>query len=336
MKRYLTLILWVFCITCLSTITAAKGYCATLFQSNLTPATSDAFSPEVDARIKIDNAGRVELSIKGLQSLPDNQPVNQNSTLVIETEINDSPQTFSESFDISNGDAELEFNLEGLNRDDKLEIISVVVNRGTTPGVTPTVTASPTGSPSATPTVVVTATPQATPEATPTEEPTATPLTTPTTTPTQEDVILVPGGIVSGTPTATPTPNGTPSPNPTATPGGGDITANVNINPNTINVRRGGRFKAVIRLSSPHNVNDIITDTVEADGASAIRGIVTRNRFVATFRVRDLDLSQDTNGNTKEITISGELEDGTRFEGTDTVRIVGTDDDDDDDDNNNY
>jgi hypothetical protein len=323
MKRYLTLIIWVFCITVLSIITTAKGYCEALFQSNLTPASSDTFSPEVDAEIKIDDAGRVELSIRGLRSLPDNQPVNQNSTLVIETEINDSPQIFSESFDISNGDAELNFNLEGLNRDDKLEIISIVVNRGTTPDVTPTVTASPTGSPSATPTVVATASPEPTPGVTPTEEPTA----TPTITPTQEDVILVPGGIVSGTATATPTPNATPTP-------GGDITANININPNTINVRRRGRFKAVIRLSPPHNVNDIIIDTVEADGASAIRGTVARNRFVATFRTRDLDLSQDTNGTTKQITVSGELEDGTTFEGTDTVRIVGTDDE--DDNNNNY
>lgn len=327
MKKHFTLIVWVFFIACLSTLTAAKGYGKTLFESSLTPASSESFSPEVDAKIEISDTGKVELSIKGLQSLPDNQPVNQNSTLVIEAEINDNSQTFSESFDISNGDAELEFNLEGVNPNDKLEIISVAVNRGITPGATPTI--SPTGSPSATPTVVATITPEVTPVATPTEVPTATPITTPTATPTEGDVILVPGGLISEATTPTPTVT------PTSTPGGA-VTANVDINPNTINVRNRGRFRAIIRLSSPHNVNDIVTETVEAEGASAIRGNVRGNRFIATFRTRDLDLTQNGNGGRREITVSGELEDGTRFEGTDTVRIVGRDDDDDDDDNNGY
>ncbi len=334
MKRHFTLLGWVFFITSLFIITAAQGYSKELFEASLTPDSSTSYSPEVDAKITINDAGRVELSISNLRSLPDNESVNQNSILIIETEINDTPQTFSESFSISNGNAELEFNLEGITSDDKLEIISITVNKGTAPTVTPTATASPVGSPSATPTIVVITSPEPTPTATPTEEPTVTPSATPTTTPTQEDVILVPGGLISGTPTATPTPGITPS--PTTTPGGA-ATATVDVKPNTINVKSSGTFKAIIKLSPPNNVNDIVTDTVEAGGAPAIRGKVTKNRFVATFRVRDLDLAQGSKVRRERITVSGELEDGTRFEGSDTVRIVGEDDDDDDDDdNNNY
>ena len=333
MKKYFVLIGWVSFVTILSLLIVTKGYSKGLFETNLTVASSSSYSTGVEARISISDTGKVELSIEGLRST-DDQLINQSSILVIETEINDSPETYSKSFNITEGKAELEFTLAGLNKGDKLEIINVVINKATSPTPTPTATASPT----------------------PTSSPIATPVATPT--PSLASIsaslaILVPGGIISESTTPTPTPTVTPTPvaSPTATPA--VIKADVEIKPETINLKSHGKFKAFIKLSSPYDVNDIVTDTVECEGAKAIDGKTDKNRFIATFNVQDLDLDSEMmlyRGQKKddkekqELTVTGELEDGTRFEGSDTVKIKGKgkgdgddgddgDDDDDDDDN---
>ncbi|MEP9410913.1 MAG: hypothetical protein HRF42_05820 [Candidatus Brocadia sp.] len=138
------------------------------------------------------------------------------------------------------------------------------------------------------------------------------------------------------TPTATPTPMVTPS----------AVTANVKIKPRTINLKSKGKLKAFITLPSPYNVNDIITNTIECEGAKAIKGKVDKNRFIATFNRQDLFSDSETHfyrGQKKdekeiqELTVTGELEDGTRFEGSDTVKIKdkGKSDDNNDDSNDN-
>ncbi|MFN3532534.1 MAG: hypothetical protein ACK41Q_08515 [Candidatus Brocadia sp.] len=197
-------------------------------------------------------------------------------------------------------------------------------------------------------------TPTATASPTPTSSPTATPEATPTPLLTRTSsilTILVPGGIISESTTATPTPVTTPTPtatvsptpaaSPTATPA--VIQADVEIKPETINLKSNGKFKAFIELDSPYDVNDIVPDTVECEGAKAIDGKVDKNRFIATFNIQDLDLDSSMmlyRGQKKdekekqELTVTGELEDGTRSEGSDTVKIKGKgkgDDDDDDD-----
>ena len=67
-------------------------------------------------------------------------------------------------------------------------------------------------------------------------------------------------------------------------------------------------------------------------------------RFIATFNIQELDLGfeiktqkgRDDKKVKVELIVSGELEGGTKFEGSDTVKIKGKkhDDDDDDDDDN--
>ena len=304
-----------------------------LYKTSLTGASLTTYKREVDAEISISKKGKVELSVKDLKTYTDNQSVNEFCTLVIETEINDNPKTYSKSFSINDGEAKISFTLDGLKKDDKLEIVSVVVNKATTS--TPTPTPTPTATVTATPTPASSPTPTSSPEATPTATPAAIQaVNVPADT---GNKILVPGGLIteSTTATSTPTPTTSPtpatSPTPTATPAG-VITAEVSIKPETINLQSKGKFKAFIKLPSGYDVDDIDPDTVTCDGASAIDGKTDDSgRFIATFNVRDLDTGVEIRirkdrGDKKvkmELTVSGELTNGTRFEGSDTVTIKG-------------
>ncbi|GAN32978.1 MAG: hypothetical protein DYG83_00400 [Candidatus Brocadia sp. AMX2] len=326
MEKYFLLLRWFSFVTILSLLIATKGYSKDLFETSLTSESSGSYSAEVEANISISDTGKVELSIEGLRSA-DDQLINQDSILVIETEINDSPKTYAEPFAITDGKAELEFTLDTLSKGDKLEIVNVIINTVTSPTPTPIITASPT----------------------PTSSPTATPATTPTPSLARTGsilAILVPGGIISESTIATPTPVITPSPAPTATPmtTPAIIQAVIEIKPETINLKSNGKFKAFIKLPLPYNVSDIDEDTVECEGAEAINGKVDKNRFIATFNTQDLDLDSQVNfyrnqkkdeKERQELTVTGELKNGTSFEGSDTVKIKGkekNDDDDDDDD----
>ena len=348
-KKYCTLAGWFLFVACVLAVGVEKGYGDDLYKASLTATSLSSYEREVEGKINIQDNGKVELSIKELRTYPDRKLVNQNSELVIETEVNDSSKTYKKSFTITDGKAEEEFTLEDLNKDDKLEILSVTVNKGTSTTPTPTVTATPTSSPTATPTD--TATPTVTASPTPTVTPTGTGtasvaahahiLNASTDT---DDAILVPGGIISesttgATPTPTVTASPTPGASPTATPA--VIEAEVTIKPETFNLKSKGNFKAFITLPSPYSVNDIITDTVICEGATAIDGKVDSvRRFVATFNIQELDLGfdikvhkgRDDKKVKVELTVSGELNDGTKFEGSDEVRIKGEKKEDDDDD----
>lgn len=374
-KKYCTFAGWFLFAACILAVGVKRGYSDDLFKASLTGASSSyslgkdkddndddndvnevkaKISKDDDdddkAKISIKDNGKVELSIKGLRSSPDNELVSQDSILVIETEVNESAKTYSKSFTITDGKAEEEFTLEDLNKGDKLEITSVVINKVTSTTPTPTVTASPTSSPTATP--IATASP--TPESSPTTTPTATASPTPTGTATYslvikaqtgaDDAILVPGGIISESTTgATPTPTVTASPTPGASPTSSPavIEAEVSIKPEIINLESKGRFKAFIKLPSTYSVSDIVTNTVVCEGATAIDGKVdSAGRFGATFNIQELDLGFDIKAHKGrddkkvkvELTVSGELNDGTKFEGSDEVNIKGKKKDDDDDD----
>ena len=363
-KKYCTFAGWFLFVTGILAIGVERGYSDDLYKASLTGASS-SYSLEQDdenevkakiskdddddgddkAKISIKDNGKVELSIKGLRSSPDNELVSQDSILVIETEVNESAKTYSKSFTITDGKAEEESTLEDLSKGDKLEITSVVINKVTSTTPTPTVTASPTATP--------TATASPTPASSPTTTPTVTASPTPTGAGTSslvikahtsaDDAILVPGGIISeSTTTATPTPVTTPSPSgtasPTATPA--VIEAEVSIKPETINLKSKGKFKAFIELPSTYSVEDIDPDTVECNGAQAIDGKTDdHDRFIATFEVQDLELESKNYKNEKvALTVTGELTDGTKFQGSDEIKVKGKGKkhDDDDDDNDDH
>jgi len=363
-KIYCTFAGWFLFAACILVTGAERGYSDDLYKASLTGSSLSSYDRDVEGKISIKDNGKVELSIKGLRTYPDNTLVNQNSILVIETEVNESAKTYSKSFTITDGKAEEEFTLN-LSNEDKLEILSVAVNKGTstttTPTPTTTIAASPTpaSSPTATPTLTASPTPTGTATATPTVTASPTPAGSSTAafmvsaTTTTSDTILVPGGLISTsttttpspTPvaTASPTPSATVSPTPVSSPTGtpGIINATVEIK-ETINLKSKGKFKAFITLPSPYSVNNIDVDTVECEGAQAIGGKVDKTRFIATFRVQDLELPFDIkfHKGSKDkkvkvtLDVTGELKDGTKFKGSDTVKIKGKkrgDDDDNDD-----
>jgi len=365
MKKYFSLLGMILSVISLSVLTATQGYSDDLYKASLTVADSTAYAESVGAeeaegKISIKDNGKIELSIKGLKSLPDKKPVNQSSVLVIETEVNDSAKTYKKLFTITDGKAEEKFSLEDLSKDDKLEILSVAVNKGTSTTPTPTVTLSPTPTGTATVTTTVTASPTPTGTATVTPTVTASPTLAGSSTAafmvsattTTSDTILVPGGLISTsttttpspTPvaTASPTPSATVSPTPVSSPTETPsiINATVEIKPETINLKSKGKFKAFITLPSPYSVNNIDVDTIECEGAQAIDGKVEKNRFSATFRVQDLDLGfeikffKGSKDKKVEITldVTGKLKDGTEFKGSNTVKIKGKNRGDDEDD----
>ena len=102
------------------------------------------------------------------------------------------------------------------------------------------------------------------------------------------------------------------------------IESEVKIEPETINLKSKGKFKAFIELPSPYKEDNIVTRTVVCEGAQAINGRTDgRERFVATFNTQDLVLEIDSKKEKVVLTVSGELEDGTKFKGSDTVKVKG-------------
>lgn len=87
-----------------------------------------------------------------------------------------------------------------------------------------------------------------------------------------------------------------------------------------LNSEDKGVFTAFIKLPEEYNVNDIDVTTVKAEGASATKGVVANDTLIVKFKTQDL---QDVEpGEEVELTVSGELKDGSIFKGTDIVRVI--------------
>jgi outer membrane protein assembly factor BamB len=110
--------------------------------------------------------------------------------------------------------------------------------------------------------------------------------------------------------------------------GGGRVyafgkTASVIIKPETLNLNAKGDFTAFITLLECYDVADINISTVECEGAPALSGTISdddSDMLVVKFHRADL-LGVPT-GDAVEMTVTGELTDGTKFDGSDTVRVI--------------
>jgi len=110
-----------------------------------------------------------------------------------------------------------------------------------------------------------------------------------------------------------------------------DLTATVDIKPDTINVNMKGKWiTAYITLPEGYNVSDIDTSSIVLQGLfepewSNIEEDVLMVKFDA-FGVTDYLLGQWQHMGLKQapipLEVTGQLEDGTRFSGTDTVEIM--------------
>lgn len=98
------------------------------------------------------------------------------------------------------------------------------------------------------------------------------------------------------------------------------IPTTIDLKPETLNLKSKGVFTAFITLPEGYNVADIVINTVECEGAHAIKGIVDGDQYIAKFKIQDL--VNVTTGDAVELTVSGELIDGSSYEGSDTVRVI--------------
>ena len=111
-----------------------------------------------------------------------------------------------------------------------------------------------------------------------------------------------------------------PTATPEATPS--VISVTVRINPKVINLKGKGKFTAFVKFPSEYDVSNVDENTIECEGAEAIktRSFPKKNSFKSIFKIRDLiDVSP---GNSVSFQVTGSLVTGENFEGSALVRVV--------------
>ncbi|MFC1965859.1 hypothetical protein ACFLWI_02785 [Chloroflexota bacterium] len=97
------------------------------------------------------------------------------------------------------------------------------------------------------------------------------------------------------------------------------ISATIDIDPDTLNLKSKGSFTAYITLPDGYSVADIDLDTVVCEGAQATRGSIEGDRLIAKFNRQELlDVEP---GDEVEMTVIGKVA-GILFEGSDTIRVI--------------
>lgn len=105
--------------------------------------------------------------------------------------------------------------------------------------------------------------------------------------------------------------------------GGSEIPAGVRIEPETLNLNASGDFTAFITLPKGYDVADIVVNTVECEGAAALSGtIAAHDNGTLVVKFDREDLREDLPAGEVEMTVKGEMTDGRRFEGSDTVGVI--------------
>jgi len=98
------------------------------------------------------------------------------------------------------------------------------------------------------------------------------------------------------------------------------VPATIDIDPDTLNLKSKGVFTAYITLPEGYDVADIDMGTVTCEGAPAVRGVTDGSILIAKFNRQDLN--GVPTGKEVELTVSGNLLDGTPFTGSDIIRVI--------------
>jgi outer membrane protein assembly factor BamB len=105
--------------------------------------------------------------------------------------------------------------------------------------------------------------------------------------------------------------------------GGSEIPAGVRIEPKVLNLNASGVFTAFITLPEGYDVAKIDINTTECEGAPALSGTVSAaDTGTLVVKFDRANLVGVPAGDAVEMTVTGELTDGTRFEGSDTVEVI--------------
>ena len=98
-------------------------------------------------------------------------------------------------------------------------------------------------------------------------------------------------------------------------------TTKVVITPKTLNLRYKGEITALITLPDGYKAASININTVVCEGAPAVKGWVAHNnKYIAIFDTEAL--VGIALGSKVELTVTGNLNDGTPFEGSDTISVI--------------
>jgi|LGVF01.1.fsa_nt_gb outer membrane protein assembly factor BamB len=101
------------------------------------------------------------------------------------------------------------------------------------------------------------------------------------------------------------------------------LPATVRIEPETLNMNASGVFTAFITLPEGYDVADIVVSTVECEGAPALSATISAaGNGTLVVKFDRADLREDLPAGEVEMTVTGKLTDGTKFEGSDTVRVI--------------
>jgi hypothetical protein len=98
------------------------------------------------------------------------------------------------------------------------------------------------------------------------------------------------------------------------------IEANVDIDPDTLNLKAKGVFTAYVSLPEGYSVEDIDVASLECEGAPSVRYSIEEGVLVVKFYREDL--AGVGAGDGVELNVTGWLTDGTPIEGSDTIRVI--------------
>ena len=102
------------------------------------------------------------------------------------------------------------------------------------------------------------------------------------------------------------------------------IPVKVMIKPDVIKLGSGDNFGSIVVFPENHNIADVNVSSVRCEGAPAVDNILRPNLKSIIFLYNSGDLRDDLPGGySVEFTINGQLNDGTPFEGSDTVTVTG-------------
>ncbi len=101
----------------------------------------------------------------------------------------------------------------------------------------------------------------------------------------------------------------------------GPILAGIDIKPEILNHRSRGKITVLIELPDSLNVSDINLKTIELNGAKAVDTNIADDKLIVKFDRADMK-HVPAASNSVLLTLTGKFNDGTLFEGFDTVEVV--------------